>query len=323
MAVENESQRPAGTGRSRSPNFPALSLPDAIKKTKVIYDADGRTPTSGKVIMNHLGYGEKISGSAGRVLSALRQYGLLQDAAGDKYRVSDAAFHILTLSDDSAIRKTAIESAARKPAIFNELLKEYPDRLPSNSTLRDTLIADKKFNPVSVDSFIRAFRGTIEFAKLYDTPYSKPSRETSPIAVGDYVQWTSQGVDQFAVPRKVWMIPDSGDFVMVEGSPTGIPMEQVTKADPPTPHIQGAHIPSTAQLFPPTGAPAKTPTAIAISVAREVSSLPEGEAMLQWPSNLSPESVEDLEAWLELVIRKMKRRYANPTKAQDAETQER
>jgi hypothetical protein len=42
-----------------------------------------------------------------------------------------------------------------------------------------------------------------------------------------------------------------------------------------------------------------------------VSSLPEGEAILQWPANLSPESVQDLEDCWALVIKKMKRRYAD------------
>ena len=56
-------------------------------------------------------------------------------------------------------------------------------------------------------------------------------------------------------------------------------------------------IPAGSKVFPPQ------------LVAREVSSLPEGEAVLQWPAALSPESVKDLEEWLGLVVKKMKRRY--------------
>jgi hypothetical protein len=40
-----------------------------------------------------------------------------------------------------------------------------------------------------------------------------------------------------------------------------------------------------------------------------VFTLEEGEALLQWPANLSPESVTDLEDWLALVLKKLKRRY--------------
>lgn len=101
-------------------------------------------------------------------------------------------------------------------------------------------------------------------------------------------------------------------FATVEGSATGIPMEQLMKVDPPPQTIQGAHIPSTAQVFSATGVAAGTSraTAFSASVAREVSSLPEGEAVFQWPATLSPDSVRDLEDWLGLLIRKLKRRYA-------------
>ena len=44
-------------------------------------------------------------------------------------------------------------------------------------------------------------------------------------------------------------------------------------------------------------------------MAREVSAFPEGEAILQWPATFSKASVEDLQDWLNLVIKKMKRRY--------------
>jgi hypothetical protein len=44
-----------------------------------------------------------------------------------------------------------------------------------------------------------------------------------------------------------------------------------------------------------------------VDMSREVSRLEEGEALLQWPTNISPTSVQDLEDWLLLVLRKLKR----------------
>jgi hypothetical protein len=164
-------------GRSRSPNFPALSLPDALKKVKVIYEKDGRGPVSGAVLLEHLGYGKNLSGNAGRVISALRQYGLLDDIPDDKYRVSERAFHILTLSEGSPTRKAAITVAGQKPPLFRDILAAYPERLPSDSSLRDTLITDKKFNPASVENFIRAFKATVEFAHLSPGAYDPPDGE--------------------------------------------------------------------------------------------------------------------------------------------------
>lgn len=40
--------------------------------------------------------------------------------------------------------------------------------------------------------------------------------------------------------------------------------------------------------------------------------LDEGQVVIQWPKNLSPESFEDFESWLQLVLRKTKRSLANP-----------
>ena len=46
------------------------------------------------------------------------------------------------------------------------------------------------------------------------------------LEVGDYVQWTSDGVDQFKPARQVTQIQDR--HVWVDGSQTGIPISEVT-----------------------------------------------------------------------------------------------
>ena len=239
----------------RSPNFPSISLPEALKRTKVLHNADGTTAVSTKVLLQHLGYGERLSGAAGRVIAALRQYGLIQSTGGDKYRVSDDACHILTLSKESEIRETAITGCAKKPAMFREVLANFPERLPSESALKDFLIAEKKFNAASVDTFIRAAKETFGFAKLL-----------TDFEAADEGPQDEGGSGGDAVPDRI------GGATQSQNSP-------------PKP--------------PPTG------------TAREVSSLAEGEAVLQWPANLSREGFQDLEDWLTLVIKKLKRRYVS------------
>jgi len=51
--------------------------------------------------------------------------------------------------------------------------------------------------------------------------------------VGDYVQWTSDGVDQFKPARKVRQIQDR--HAWVDGGQTGIPISEVTVAEPRAP----------------------------------------------------------------------------------------
>jgi len=245
----------SGKQRVRSPNFPSLALPDAIKKAATIYEKDKRNHISGPVALEHLGYGKNVSGSAGRVLSAMRQFGLIDDVPNEKYRVSDSAYHIIALPDESKVKQDAVRSAAQRPAVFREVFSRYPDGLPSDSSLREYLLVERGFNPVSIDTFIKSIKSTAEFAKLYHEAYT------------------------------------GGD---PEGS-EGEPMREQT--------VSGGS--GTAG---PAAMPAVMPTAP--GVAREVSSLPEGEAILQWPASMSLESVSDLEDWLALVVKKMKRRYA-------------
>lgn len=182
--ADNQQTAQAGGKRTvhRSPNFPSLSLPDALGKARTIYTHDKRAPTSPVVILSHLGFGKTLSGSAGRVLSAMRQYGLLEDANGS-LRVSESAFLMLTLSEQSAERVTAIRAAAQKPAMFREVLAEYPDGLPSDATLRDWLISRKEFNPASADGFIRSLKATIEFAKLGGPQYTDRERGLAEVSM--------------------------------------------------------------------------------------------------------------------------------------------
>jgi hypothetical protein len=48
------------------------------------------------------------------------------------------------------------------------------------------------------------------------------------IKIGDAVQWTSQGTDQFAEPRKIKSISEDGEYAFVEGSNTGIPVKELS-----------------------------------------------------------------------------------------------
>lgn len=52
-------------------------------------------------------------------------------------------------------------------------------------------------------------------------------------AVGDYVQWESQGVLMFDPARQVEWVSDDGQWVMVEGSNTGLPISQLILATEP------------------------------------------------------------------------------------------
>lgn len=71
-------------------------------------------------------------------------------------------------------------------------------------------------------------------------PVVEVARPTAAPKIGDLIQWTVCGADQFATPRRVASVDDynGGVFVFVEGSDTGLPIDQVTvvgAALPPRP----------------------------------------------------------------------------------------
>jgi hypothetical protein len=168
----------------RSPNYPSLSLGDAIDKARQIEAVEKRTAASGDTILAHLGYKPGV-GPGLRALSALRQYGLLEEHDGLD-RISNAAFNILKLSETSPERVAALKEAAKRPALFRQILDFYKDGLPSDINLRDHLIRVHSFNPDSVATFIKTLRETIELAKLY--PSDNDAREDDVVQENDGVQ---------------------------------------------------------------------------------------------------------------------------------------
>lgn len=48
------------------------------------------------------------------------------------------------------------------------------------------------------------------------------------VKVGDLVQWTCHGADQFVEPKAIAWISECGEYCFVEGASTGIPVSQVS-----------------------------------------------------------------------------------------------
>jgi hypothetical protein len=185
MVDSKKALKPAGVVDNkrtvhRSPNYPSIGLTDALEKIRTIYQHERRNTTSGAVAASHMGY-PKMTGPAGRALSALKQYGLLDDLGEGKVRVSDDAFRILILHSDSPERQAMLTRAALKPRIFSELQSYYKDGLPSDATLREYLVLQKEFNPDSVDQFIRIFRATIILANPTGADYTGSQQDEEAI----------------------------------------------------------------------------------------------------------------------------------------------
>ena len=73
---------------------------------------------------------------------------------------------------------------------------------------------------------------TDELGNPIDSQHIQPLEKEGELNIGDNVQWTSNGQDQFNEPKKVKSISDDGNFAFVEGSDTGIPILELNKIEP-------------------------------------------------------------------------------------------
>src|ERR1700691_3266947 len=120
--------------RARSPEYPAISLKEAIERIKLVYAKDYQNRLSKAVIAEHMGY-KGLSGASLPVLSALAKYGLLE-GRGDETRVSDLAVEIIAHSLGSPERAEALKRAATSPELFAELDKRFPNGKGSDQAIR-------------------------------------------------------------------------------------------------------------------------------------------------------------------------------------------
>ncbi len=163
----------ADAKRTRSPRYPIIAIDDALTKVNAIYGKDKRALTTLAAVLEHMGYKvkEKRGGRSARIVASLGQYGLL-DSSGGKYKVSDTAFRIIELPEDSAERQQLIKEAALSPAMIAKVLQHYKGELPSDTTLRSYLVLEEKFNRDSAEEFIKVLRRTIAIVNPQEGDYN-------------------------------------------------------------------------------------------------------------------------------------------------------
>lgn len=161
--------------KGRSPNYPRITLEDAIGRIRQVYDEIHTYPANKEVIVKSLGY-SSINGNSLAMLGALRGYNLLETADKD-LKVSGDAVTIIEMPADSLERVDAINKSAFSPDIFRELREKYGDKLPKNELLRHSLIQNK-YLPKAADEVIRIYRANLEFVNQFNSEYNLDGNET-------------------------------------------------------------------------------------------------------------------------------------------------
>lgn len=308
--------------RLRSPPYPYLSLDKAIERARQMHRQADKHQVPLSVLSSVWGYGTK-SGGLGQTAAALKHFGLLVDeGSGEKrkFRLTDDAIRIISDPDPtSKKRQDAIKTAALSPKIHLELWDKYGVTGASGSmdiALKSYLTLDRKdegataFTARAAEELIEEYKETIEYSGLsnmdiianFNGESQDKERDDTLFGganVGDAIQWEQNGVLKLEKPRRVRAITveDEREWVFVEDSETGIPMEEVLVQKPDSSSI-GKSPPPKLEL----------PEREQSSQWKEVTNLDEGSVVLTLPETLSPESFEDLQIWMNMILRKAKRR---------------
>lgn len=231
----------------RSPNFPSMSLGEAVEAIKKVYVAEGRAKAPRLSIVKPLGY-TSMNGRSLSILGALKAYGLLE-GRGDDMRLSQEGFILANAPGDSAEYREALLASFRAPAAFQRFAEE--DEAASADTLKWKL-QKGGFQADAAERLVRVYRESRELVNAAEGTY-QPSRsrveeepeeqQNNAPRVGDTVRWESQGIVHFE-DRRLLGLSDDGEWAFVEGSQTGIPMSELQTVErvaltrnppPPTP----------------------------------------------------------------------------------------
>ena len=159
--------------KTRSPNYPRIGLKEAVSRVKMLYDQEGRGPTSREAMAVAVGY-SGISGASDAVLAALNKFGLIEKQ-GEDYFVSNLAMAIMYPTDETEKYESAKE-AALSPSLFRELYDHFGGRLPSDKNLEVYLLRNN-FSKSAVGLAISAFRETLDFLELEGGLAAVPEQE--------------------------------------------------------------------------------------------------------------------------------------------------
>ncbi|WP_217578342.1 hypothetical protein [Mesorhizobium sp. GbtcB19] len=308
----------------RSPSYPFISVQKAIEKTRALYDREGAYAAPLSSATAAWGYSAKSSG-ARQTLATLKYYGLIEvqgDGDARKVRVSEIARRILldTREDDTE-KKLLVRKVALSPAAHKSLYEHYPTGLASDGSVVHFLVFDLEFNKDAANELLAQFKETAKYIGLYEPDRNVDKngdqnhnlgveKQPPDIKVGNRIQWTSQGVDQFPQGATVLGFSADSQWVFTDQGMSGVPVSEVKVMEPspiplpptpPTPPTMPQHLFDAVINRP--GLPA-----LAVEVKKgsrkAVFPVDEGDVTLIFPENMSAEGLAELGQYLDIFLKK-------------------
>ena len=308
--------------KERSPSFPFITLTKALERLSAVYKEAKRHEARLPEVATALGLGAKSSGTL-QTVAALISFGLLDGSgSGDsrKFRVSDLAFKILEDHRPGA-KEGGLREAALKPRLIAEYAESWRNGRPNDAICISELRIDRGFTEEGAAVFLRVFDDAIRYAqcsshdKKSDADSNGAALTNSPppnaqIEIGDLVQWEVDGVLRLERPTAVRAIQEQEgqEWAFVDGSETGIRMEELILDQ------KGAlHRPAPPKLpLPAANRSDVSPDLTGMDVDRFT--VDEGVVQVEFPKAMGTASVDELDQFFQLFIKKAKRRATAASK---------
>jgi len=144
--------------RMRSPNFPQISLGQAIDLVGKIHREDRTNSIDKEVAAKHMGY-TGLTGRTLKLLGALSQFGLLEKVGKGQVRVSKTAVSILHWGTEEEKRE-ALAKAGASPALFRRIRGTFEN--PSDRTVTSYLIKEG-FTDSAIPAVLKSYKETNRF----------------------------------------------------------------------------------------------------------------------------------------------------------------
>ena len=238
--------------KTRSPNYPAISLRTAVQFVKMIWDEAQRHPVPLGTVVEEYWELAASSSRGHQLVGALRAFGLIETEGSGSLRllrVSDIGAKIVSGHSE---RPSLIRTAAIIPQVHGDLWARYSaSGLPPDRTIEQFLIHDydPPFNKAKVGKFIEQFRDTISFAELEQRDILEDDDSTAENAG----------------------FKENDDSTKDEG-------QSLTRRIKPVPDTK-----------------------------QDIFALDHGEVVIQWPMSLTEADYKDVESWIDILKRKIKR----------------
>ncbi len=180
---------PSDVSRLKSPPFPAITLQKAIERAEQLYrqERDHLAPLSSAA--KAWGMSPTSSGPI-QVTGALKQYGLIDDEGSGQSRkirlTKDALRIVLDKAPSSPERAEAVRRCFLKPKIFAELWSNWGAELPSEQTIMNHLVLERRlanlapFSDQGAVELLGNYRSSMGFA---DPQGAHNNLSTSEVAV--------------------------------------------------------------------------------------------------------------------------------------------